>query len=79
MLIVCYLIMHVTCMDRVERTRGDGEAMHASVMREHLKRLQADGRVPRRGRGRGRARCGDADGKGTSQGNYPEPEPHYKL
>jgi len=29
--------MHVTCMDRVERTRGDGEAMHASFRREHLR------------------------------------------
>jgi hypothetical protein len=54
--------MHVTGMDRVERTIGDGEAMHASIRRERLERLQACGRVPRRGRGKGRARRGDANG-----------------
>jgi len=64
------MIMHVTCQDRVERTIDDGEAMHASIRREQLERLQADGIVFMCGRSNGRARHGDVDGEGTSQGNY---------
>ena len=40
---MCYLIMHVTSMDSVERIRGVRQAMHASVRREHVERLQAEG------------------------------------
>jgi len=35
--------MHVTSMDSVERIRGVRQAMHASVRREHVERLQAEG------------------------------------
>jgi hypothetical protein len=31
---MCYHFMHVTCMEPVECTRRDGEAMHASILRE---------------------------------------------
>lgn len=78
-MIAFYLVMHVTSMDRVGRTVGDGEAMHVYVWRERLERLQAEGRVPRRGKGRERARRGDADGEGTSQGNYIELEPQREI
>jgi hypothetical protein len=27
-------VMHVTCMDNVDRIRGDNEAMHSSIRRE---------------------------------------------
>lgn len=37
---VCYFIMHVTSM---ECTRGHGESMHASVRRERMERLTAEG------------------------------------
>jgi len=72
--------MHVTSMEPVERIRGDREAMYVYVRREHLERLRAEGRVPKRGkaRGKGRARCADGDGEGTSSGNYPEPKPQYE-
>jgi len=58
--------MHVTSMEPIERTRGDGEQMHAYVRRERFDRLRAKGRVPRRGGGRGRARRASADGKGMA-------------
>jgi len=54
LLIVCYPIMHVTCIDHVLRRRDDGVAMHASVRRERLERLQAEGRLSGR-HGGGRA------------------------
>jgi hypothetical protein len=73
--------MHVTCVEPVERTRGDGEAMHAYVRRERLERLRAKGRVPSRGRGRGWVRRTGANGSSTSPGNYLEPqyEPRMEM
>ena len=71
-MIVCYLIIHVTGMDPFERTMDERTTMHASVRRDRVERLQAEGRMPRRGMGRGRARCANADGEGTSQGSYDE-------
>jgi hypothetical protein len=68
MLIVRYPIRHVTCMDHVECRRADGVAMHASVRRERLERLQTKGILSAR-RGGGRAcRAGVDD----------EPEPEYE-
>jgi len=71
--------MHVTCMDHVERTKSERQAMHASVRRERAKMLLAEGGVLRRGRGR--AHRAAADGARTSQGNTPEPqyEPEMEL
>jgi len=63
--------MHVTCMDHVERIRGDGEAMHASVRRECIERMQAEGKFPGR-HGGGRARCGGVD-------EEPEYEPQSQM
>lgn len=61
-------------MEPVERTRGDGEEMHASVRREHFERLQEEGRVPRHGGDRGRARRAGADEEDTTLGNHLEPQ-----
>jgi len=52
MLIVCYLIVHVTCM---ECTRGHRESMNAYVRRESMERLTGGGEVLRSG-GRGKGR-----------------------
>jgi len=66
--------MHVTCMEPVECTKGDGEAMYDYVRRERLERLHMEGKVLRRGGGRARARRAGVDGEGTAQGNHPEPQ-----
>jgi hypothetical protein len=68
MLIVRYPIRHVTCMDHVERRRADGVAMHASVRRERLERLQTEGTLSGR-RGGGKARRAGVDD---------EPDPEYE-
>jgi len=45
LLIVCYHVMHVTCMDHVDRRRGDAVTMHAYVRRECQEKLEAEGRL----------------------------------
>lgn len=45
LLIVCYSVMRVTCMDHVDCRRGDAIAMHASIRRERRERLEAEGRL----------------------------------
>jgi len=59
MLIVCYMIMHVTCMDHVERTKGERTTMHSFVRSEHVERLQVVGE-------RSQVWQGQGQGKGTS-------------
>ena len=48
MLIMCYHIMYVTCMDLVDRRRSEKLAMHASVGRERRQKMEAEGLVPKR-------------------------------
>jgi len=71
--------MHVTGVEHVERTRGDGEAMHAYGRRECMERLQTKGSVLSRGRGMGRAHHDSADGSSTSQGNHHEPQMEMEV
>jgi hypothetical protein len=66
---VSYPIMHVTCMDHVDRRKGDNLTMHTSVMRERRQKAEVEGLVPRR-RG-GRARRADDD-------DELEPEPQVE-
>lgn len=69
--------MHVTCMEPVDRTKGDRQTMHGSVRRKRVENRRAEGRVPRRGRGKGRARR--ADGEGSSQVEELEYEPNVEM
>jgi hypothetical protein len=66
--------MHVTCMQPIERTKGERSTMHDYVMRELVERRHEKGRVLRREGGRGRACSAGADGEGKSQGNHLEPQ-----
>jgi len=60
--------MHLTSIEHIECTRGQREVMHASVRRERMERLEAEGGVPKHGRGRdmGKGRVHHDDGEGTS-------------
>jgi len=69
--------MHVTSMDHVYRRRGDVVAIHASIRRENLERLEEEGRLPVR-RGVGMGRLGGADNEPQSEPEY-EPQPHMDM
>jgi len=52
-------------MEPAERTRADGEAMHASVRRERLEKFREEERLPRR--------------RACRSGAVDEPQPHMNM